>query len=294
MKYLFVIAAIGAWSLQPDLIGVEQLQDLPNPEATARIPYGDDPLQFADLRLPKGSGPHPVVVVIHGGCWRSQYNLDHVGAFSDALTRAGVATWTLEYRRVGNPGGGWPGTFQDIGAGVDHLRNVAEQYPIDPTRVVAVGHSAGGHLVLWLGARAKLTDPELRTENPLPLKGIVSLAGVDNLRRALEEGVCDDQAAKLVGGTPDEVPERYAQGSPIELLPLGIPQHLINGTRDPIVPEAFGRDYAAAAKSAGDPVQLTILPNAGHFELIVPTTDEWTQVRNAVLEMLDLSPGGPI
>ncbi len=274
--------------MQSDLIGVEQLQKLPNPHATARIPYGDDPLQFGDLRLPPGAGPHPVAVVIHGGCWRSQYNIDHIGAFSDALTRSGVATWAIEYRRVGNPGGGWPGTFLDVGAAVDHLRSVAKEHPIDLERVIAVGHSAGGHLVLWLGARGKLTDATIRGNDPLPLKGIVSLAGVDNLRRALEEGVCDDQAAKLVGGTPDEVPERYAQGSPIELLPIGVPQHLINGARDPIVPDAFGRDYAAAARFSGDAAKLTILPDAGHFELIVPTADEWASVRDAILEMLEL------
>ena len=188
--------------MQPELIGVEELQALPNPEPTARIPYGDDPLQFADLRLPPGGGPHPVVVVIHGGCWRAQYNIDHIGAFSDALTGAGVATWAVEYRRVGNPGGGWPGTFQDIGAAVDHLRQVALEHPIDLGRVVATGHSAGGHLVLWLAARAKIGDEALRGGDPLPLQGVVSLAGVDDLRRALEEGVCDDMAAQLLGGSP--------------------------------------------------------------------------------------------
>jgi acetyl esterase/lipase len=277
----------GAWTLQSDLIGFEHIAALPNPAPTARIAYGNDPLQFGDLRLPPGAGPHPVVVVIHGGCWRSQYEIDHIGAFSDALTRSGVATWAIEYRRVGNPGGGWPGTFLDVGAAVDHLRRVAQAHPIDLARVVAVGHSAGGHLALWLGARGKLTDPTLRADDPLPLKGIVSLAGVDNLRRALGEGVCGDQITKLVGGTPDEVPERYAQGSPIELLPIGVPQHLVNGARDPIVPEAFGRDYAAAGRRAGDDVKLTILPNAGHFELIAPTTPEWSAVREAILERVE-------
>ena len=278
---------IGAWTLQPELIGVETLSELPNPKPTARIPYGDDPLQFGDLRLPPGAGPHPVVVVIHGGCWRAQFNVDHIGAFSDALTKAGVATWAVEYRRVGNPGGGWPGTFQDIAAAVDHLRNVADEHPIDLERVVAVGHSAGGHLVLWLGARGKIADLTLRGDDPLPLMGVVSLAGVDDLKRALEEGVCDDMAAKLIGGSPDDVPERYAQGSPIELLPTGMPQHLINGARDPIVPEAFGHAYKAAGQRAGDSVELTVLPDAGHFELIVPTTNAWASVRDTILEMLE-------
>lgn len=273
--------------MQPELIGAEALSDLPNPKPTARIPYGDDPLQFGDLRLPPGAGPHPVVVVIHGGCWRDQYNIDHIGAFSDALTKAGVATWAVEYRRVGNPGGGWPGTFRDIAQAVDHLRKVADEHPIDLERVVAVGHSAGGHLVLWLGARQKIDDVTLRGEDPLPLMGVVSLAGVDDLRRALEEGVCDDMAAKLIGGSPADVPERYAQGSPIELLPTGTAQHLINGARDPIVPEAFGHDYQAAGQRAGDAVELTVLPDAGHFELIVPTTSAWAIVRDTILEMLE-------
>ena len=284
---LAAITLMGVWTLQPELIGVEKLSELPNPKPTARIPYGDDPLQFGDLRLPQGAGPHPVVVVIHGGCWRAQYNIDHIGAFSDALTKAGVATWAVEYRRVGNPGGGWPGTFQDIAAAVDHLRNIASEHPIDLERVVAVGHSAGGHLVLWLGAREKIADTTLRGDDPLSLKGVVSLAGVGDLRRALEEGVCGDMAAQLVGGTPEDVPERYAQVSPIELLPTGVPQHLINGARDPIVPEAFGHAYKAAAERVGDPVELTILPDAGHFELIVPTTNAWPTVSEAILEMLE-------
>ena len=225
--------------------------------------------------------------MIHGGCWRAQYNIDHIGAFADALARAGVASWAVEYRRVGNPGGGWPGTFRDIADGVDHLRKVAREHPVDLERVVAVGHSAGGHLVLWLGARGKLDEPTLRGDDPLPLKGIVSLAGVDNLRRALEEGVCGDMAAQLLGGTPDAVPERYAQGSPIELLPTGVPQHLINGSRDDTVPEAFGHAYRDAGRSAGDAVALTVLPDAGHFELIVPTTDAFVVVRDTILEMLE-------
>lgn len=274
--------------MQPELIDVEEILRLPNPEPTARIAYGDGPLQFGDLRIPEGAaGPMPVAVVIHGGCWRSRYTIDHIGAFSDALTKAGIATWTLEYRRVGDPGGGWPGTFQDVAAGVDHLREVAASYPVDLTRVAAVGHSAGGHLVLWLGARAKLDDASLRGANPLPLAGVVSLAGVDDLRRALVDGVCDDMAAQLVGGSPEEVPERYEAASPIELLPTGVRQHLINGARDPIVPVAFGRSYAAAAERAGDAVELTVLDDAGHFELIAPFDGAFEVVRDAVLSILN-------
>ena len=120
--------------VQSDLISVEDILELPSPEPLARIAYGDDPLQFGDLRLPPGDGLHPVAVIVHGGCWRSRYTVGHIGAFADALTRAGVATWTLEYRRVGDPGGGWPGTFQDVSAGVDHLRRVADEHTRSTSR----------------------------------------------------------------------------------------------------------------------------------------------------------------
>ena len=272
--------------MQSPLIDTDALLELPNPPADARIPYGEDSLQFGDLRLPETDGPHPVVVVIHGGCWRSQYDIDHIGSFSDALTRTGVATWTIEYRRVGNPGGGWPGTFQDVGSGLDYLRVLAGDYPLDLARVVVVGHSAGGHLALWLAARAKLANGPLSGKNPLPVRGVVSLAGVDDLRRALTDGVCGDMAARLVGGAPEEFPERYAQTSPIELLPFGVSLHLINGARDPIVPEAFGQSFRSAAERAGDSVQRTVVPDAGHFELIVPTTPAFETVKNAVWGLL--------
>lgn len=273
--------------LQPPLITVDDVLKLPNPAPDARIPYGSDPLQFGDLRLPKTQGPHPVIVIIHGGCWRSQYTIDHIGSFSDALTRDGLATWTIEYRRVGDPGGGWPGTFLDVGAGIDHLRQLREEHPLDLGRVVVVGHSAGGHLALWAGARPKLTDATIRGSEPLAPKGIVSLAGVDDLRRAIDDGVCDNMAAELLGGTPAEVPERYAVASPIELLPLGVPQHLVSGARDPVVPEDFGRAYSQAARDAGDEATLSVIPDAGHFELISPSTAAWQQVKKAIWEILE-------
>jgi len=272
--------------LQPQLMSVDEVLELPNPKPLARIAYGEGPLQFGDLRLPEGPGPHPVLVVIHGGCWRSEYDIDHIGAFSDAIARSGTATWTIEYRRVGDEGGGWPGTFHDVGAAVDHLRVVSQDHSLDLDKVVALGHSAGGHLALWLGGRHKIEDENLRGADPLPLAGIVSLAGVDDLKRALVEGVCDDQAARLVGGTPDEVPERYPVASPIELLPLGVPQHLINGALDPIVPVAFGRSFQQAGQTAGDEIELTVIEDIGHFELIAPTTEAWRAVRDAVAEMI--------
>lgn len=273
--------------MQDELLSVDDILSLPQPPADRRIAYGDDPLQFGELRLPDAKGPHPVAVVLHGGCWRSRYTLEHVASFSDALVRAGIATWTLEYRRVGDPGGGWPGTFQDVAKGVDELRELPSSYALDLERVVAVGHSAGGQLVLWLGARAKLpaTSP-FAGGDPLPLAGVVSLAGVTDLKRALAEGVCADMASQLLGGDPSTVPERYELASPVELLPLDLPLELVNGGRDPIVPADFGRDFEARARAAGDHVRLSVVEDAGHFELIAPTSSAFATVLEAVRRLL--------
>lgn len=280
--------------MTPRLIGVEDILNLPSPPPGARVEYGADPLQYGELRLPEGEGPHALAIVIHGGCWRSRYDLGHIGSFSEALTRAGIATWTIEYRRVGDPGGGWPGTFLDVAAAADTVRDLARSHPLDLERVVAVGHSAGGHLALWLAARRKLDAqcPIRGGAEPLPLAGVVSLAGVDDLRRALRESVCDDMAARLVGGEPDEAAERYLEASPIELLPLGVSLHLLNGALDPIVPVSFGRDFERESRRSGDDARLTVLHDAGHFELIAPTSNAFGKVRDAVLDLVETKKAG--
>jgi acetyl esterase/lipase len=228
-------------------------------------------------------------VIIHGGCWLSQFNLRHAANQAAGLATAGVATWTIEYRRVGSPGGGWPGTFHDIAMGIDHLRALAGPFTLDTTRVVLVGHSAGGHLALWAAARTKLPrTSEIASPSPLRVRGVVSLAGVPDLRRAATgaQPICGDAIARLVGGTPDQVGERFRQVSPIELLPLGVPQALITGAEDQIVPPQWGADYGEAARRAGDRVTVTTVPEAGHFEVIVPTTKAWKIVEAAVLGMV--------
>lgn len=271
----------------PRVMTVQDLLRLPSPPPDHRIPYGDDPLQFGDLRLPEGEGPHPVAVVIHGGCWLAQYDIGHIGSLLEALRQAGVATWALEYRRVGNPGGGWPGTFQDIARGTDHLRVVAREHPLDLGRVLVVGHSAGGHLALWVAARHRLPKHSpLFSPNPLPVQGVLSLAGVADLRRRAQEKVCGDAIPRLMGGLPAEVPQRYEQASPIALLPLGVPQILLYGAHDRIVPARFGSPYEAAARRAGDPARAIVLEDAGHFELVAPHTSAWKTVKEAVLALL--------
>jgi acetyl esterase/lipase len=262
--------------------------DLPPPPADFRIPYGDEPFQFGDLRLPEGEEPHPVAVMIHGGFWRARYDLEHTGHLCAALTAAGVATWNVEYRRMGNAGGGWPGTFHDVGRALDFVRALAPTYGLDTERVVVLGHSAGGHLALWSAARHRIpaADP-LYSIDPLRPRAAISLAGAVDLRRTCELALSDNAAALLLGCAPDEAPERYATASPIEMLPLGLPQVLLHGTEDPDVPAEMSEQYALRAQEAGDDVMLVLLPGAGHFEVIDPHSTEWAIVEGAVLEALE-------
>jgi acetyl esterase/lipase len=270
------------------VLGVEEILSLAHPEPDARIPYGPDELQFGELRIPEGTGPHAVAIVLHGGCWRARYDIGHTRAFADALRREGFAVWSLEYRRVGNPGGGWPGTFLDVASGADYLRSLAASRPLDLERVAAVGHSAGGHLAFWLAARRGLGGAsEIRGAcDPLPIAGVVSLAGVTDLRRAVAERVCDTMAAELLGGGPKEAEARYAEASPIERLPLGVPQRLVTGALDAVVPPAFGDDYVARARAEGDDASHTLVEGAGHFELIAPPTEAFRAVLKAIRALL--------
>jgi acetyl esterase/lipase len=265
----------------------DDLARFESPEPDRHIPYGDDPLQYGELRLPKGPGPHPVVILIHGGCWLSEYDITHLRKLAAAITETGVATWALEYRRVGNPGGGWPGTFQDIARGADQLRTLAKTYPLDLERVVAAGHSAGGHLALWLAARPKLTDLEpFRTENPVGIRAVLALAPAPDLVYLHEQDTCGGVVDKLLGGSPEAQPERYRAASPMNLLPMGVPQILVLGRFDDSW-APIGRRYFEAAKEKRDDVRLVEAPESGHFEMIDPDSTTWPLVRDALRDLLE-------
>lgn len=249
------------------------------------IAYGPEPDHVGELRLPAGTGPHPVFIGLHGGFWRARYDRIHFGHACEALTARGFATWNVEFRRMGD-GGGWPATFLDVGAAADALRDLAARYPLDLGRVYAIGHSAGGHLALWLAGRGRIPrTSELWRDDPLPLAGAVALAGAVDLRRTWELALSDNATGLLMGGAPADVPVRYAAGSPAELLPLGVPQALISGDRDTVVPIEVSRRYVMAAQAAGDDARLVALPGVDHFAVIDPESDAWPAVLDAILAL---------
>jgi len=259
----------------------------PAPLADERVAYDDEPQQFGELRLPAGQGPHPIVMAIHGGFWRAGFDLVYMGHLCEALRAAGVATWNVEYRRVGEPGGAWPGTFEDVARAADHLRALAPRHNLDLTRVVTLGHSAGGHLALWLAARPRIPAyGPLSMSAPLPVRAAVSLAGVVDLCEAYRQDLGDGAVRELMGAGPDDDPARYAAASPAALLPLGVPQALIHGTADDRVPYALSHDYHALAIERGDDARLITLPDADHFTLVTPDTPESATVLNTTLALL--------
>jgi acetyl esterase/lipase len=264
------------------LKGVIQLIDAIN------IPYGEHRSQFGVLRVPKESTPYPVVITIHGGFWQSKYDLDENNPFAEDLTSRGYTTWNIEYRRVGEDGGGWQGTFNDVINAVNHLSKLEERFNLDLSRVIVLGHSAGGHLALWLASQNNEIKEEMGNNfNKLiiPVRGVISLAGVTDLRnmwRIHEDKGIHSHVGSFVGGSPQEVPERYRLASPIELLPLNIEQILIHGELDRHVPVDLSKNYYQKAIELGDKASLVVLPEVEHFKIIDPSSTAWQSVVNSL------------
>ena len=282
------LSVIALLALQIQVMTAEDLGRLTSPPADARASFGDDPLQFGELRLPEGPGPHPVAIVIHGGCWLDQYDMSSLGTISEALTEEGIAAWVLEYRRVGNAGGGWPGTFEDVADGADYLRELADEFPLDLDRVIAVGHSAGGHLALWLAARPHLAaDEPLYDPDPIKVGGVLGLAPAPDLAFLHQQKVCGHVIDGLMGGSPEQYPARYRAGSPGDHVPLGVPQRLVIGRYDDTW-APVGQRYFDVAEKSGDDVRVLDAVDSGHFEMIDPATSTWPLVRDAALELAKL------
>ncbi len=275
----------------PRLMTPQDLQALHSRAPDRRVQYGKDSSQYGELRVPAGAGPHPVVVLVHGGCFKAAYaNARDLAPMADALKTDGIATWNIEYGRLGQPGGGWPGTYLDVGQAVDYLRTLAGQYQLDLGRVVIAGHSAGGHLAMWAAARSRLpTSSPLYVRDPLPVRGVIDLAGPVDMTANIQgyEALCRDSViTSMLGVTPATVPERYKQASAIRLLPLGVPQVLLEGTHEEFVPLPLMRAYAEAARRAGDPVRLVVIPGVGHFEIASPRSSAWPRVASAIRSLL--------
>ena len=242
-------------------MSAEDILSQPPPPPDLRVAYGADPNQFLEVRVPKGKGPHPVLLNIHGGYWRAKYDLAHAGHLCEALRLAGVATFNVEYRRVGNDGGAWPGTFDDIRSAYRFVRKSGSKFSLDFKRLVVMGHSAGGQLALCLAA------------HETSLLRVISLAGVVNLQKAFELHLSNDAVVEFLGGKPSEVPEHYREADPTELKIPHARQWLIHGAADDIVPPAFSRDYVELKKNKGETVQLVEIAGAGHFDVIDPRSD---------------------
>ncbi len=248
------------------------------PDAEMRLSYGANPNQFVDVRLPPGKGPYPVVFFIHGGFWRAKYDLSHTGHLCDALKQTGIASWNVEYRRAGNPRGGWPGTFEDICAAYHLLLSSATKHGsnFDPRRICVAGHSAGGHLALCLAAFEK------------SVTRAISLAGVLDLRRAWELHLSNDAVVEFLGGTPAEVPEHYREASPAGRAVPQARQVLIHGTADTAVPYEISKSYAETKKKSGEHVELITLPDVGHFAIVDPVSAVWPKIQESIQKALSV------
>jgi len=235
--------------------------------------YGPGPDQFLEVSLPAGSAPAPVVVVLHGGFWRARYGVELARPLAADLAARGWAAVAVEYRRVG-AGGGWPETLEDVAAALDALPDVAVAERLDLTDVTVVGHSAGGHLAAWVASRGNLPAGTPGAAPRVPVTAAVSQAGVLDLDAAVVADLGDGATVGFLGGTPEQLPERYAGTDPVRLLPTGVPVLCVHGEADSTVPLEQSQRYAAAAARAGDQVEVVVVPG-DHMVVIDPAGEAW-------------------
>ena len=238
--------------------------------------FGPDDLRRGELRVPPGRGPFPVAVLIHGGCWLAEMeDMTGLAPLADALSKRGIATWNIEYRRIGNPGGGWPGTFEDVAAGVDHVRTLAKRHRLDLDRVTIVGHSSGAHLALWAASRPKL-EKRFRGARPIRPFSVVAIDGPAALAPfvGVDKQVCGQPViARLMGGMPADKSAEYRTASPADNLPLGLRQLLVPADLAP-----FMKPYEEAARKSGDQVRVLGPKGADHFNIITPALPAGAEV----------------
>ncbi|WP_200305377.1 alpha/beta hydrolase [Paracraurococcus ruber] len=264
---------------------------LTKPAPTEILHYGNGASQAIDLFLPEGDGPHPVAILLHGGCWRDlpdagREQLRHMGK---ALAELGIAAWSIGYRRADEAGGGYPGTFQDVAAALDRLPREAARLRLDPSRSVAVGHSAGGHLALWAAVRDRLPPgSSIRGAAPFVPRSTISLAGIGDLRRFARfipvhcgPGILD----RLVPASASA--DLYAEISPAEMPAPAGRVVLVSGVLDRLVPPYVAHDYQRAVGPRGTaPIERVEIPDAGHFDFVTPGTRAWADLISRITASL--------
>ncbi|MDY0962017.1 alpha/beta hydrolase [Massilia sp. CFBP9026] len=263
---------------------------LTGPAPSAKLAYGPAPSQYAELFVPQGAGPFPVAVLVHGGCWTSKFGgIAQFRNMAGALAAHGIAVWNVEYRRVDEEGGGYPGMYLDMHAALDLLAANASAHKLDLARVVAVGHSAGGQLVQWIAGRSRIPagSPLYRADG-LKVDRIVSLGGLADLRHeaALIKSSCDRDIAQLAGTPSSERPDVLVDTNAADLMPNGSRTWLVTGALDTISPPRVAHDYAARAKAAGDKAEVVILPDASHYDEVAATSPAWPQVLRVIEQAL--------
>lgn len=292
--FIFLLIIFSMKSVQAaEISTANDIKAIKFSEADYRIKYGPNPMQFADLRLPESSaaGPFPVLVLIHGGCWSSKKfaDLEFMSPFADSFREEGIATWNIEFRGVEDEGGGWPGSFKDVGMAIDHLKVIAEEYNLDLSNITVVGHSSGGYYALWSGIRQNLKkDNDAYVPDPLKVKKTINLAGpadLESFMKNTQEKACGDKVInKLLGDTKENIKRNLKQSSVMEHEPVGISQSIIIGRDDKAVDEKHYSKFMKVTKKrffydAG----LTTIYDCGHFDLIHPKTEAFAMVHADII-----------
>lgn len=275
------------------LMSWPDLTNRPKPEPTETLRIGDGKTDIVDVWLPDGSGPHPVVLMVHGGCWqKSIADRSLMNYAAEAMRGAGLAVWNIEYRGVDEEGGGYPGTFQDVAQAADSMRDYSQEFDLDLNRLAGFGHSAGGHLVTWLAGRKNLPETSvLAGDNPLPMVGLVNSGGLADLEASEPmtlKSCLSDIKGGLIGSASEARPDPLSDTSSDRLLPTGIRLYSVNGERDRIAPPALGDDFTTKAQASGDEAEAIIISDEGHVELISPGTDAFEKQVELLKQVLSV------
>ena len=286
-------ASVGFPARAAEPMTLNEYMALHGPAPTARIAYGPAPLQHVELFRPSGPGPFPVAVLIHGGCFQNQYQgMPQMRGIAGALAKQGVAVWSVEYRGIDSPGGGYPGTFLDVRSAVDLLAAQGKAQGLDLRRVVLVGHSAGAVLALWLAGRQNLPrSSPLYEADPLPTRKVVALGGSGDLRAigpTMLKAKCGVGLAQITGSPSAARPDPLADTNPFALTPNGGEITLINGDHDEIGTPQESADYAARVRQRGDAATTMVLPAVSHFDEVAITSRSWPRVQAAILAALGI------